>query len=87
MSAATSLTLADVHVGDALPALAYDVTATTVVLGALATPRLAADAPRLRLRGQPQRHAGHLPEHAEPGRVVRALPHRLVRARRAGSAG
>ena len=31
-----SLTLDDVHVGDALPELAYDVTATTVVLGALA---------------------------------------------------
>lgn len=30
------LTLADVHVGDALPVLSYDVTATTVVLGALA---------------------------------------------------
>ena len=33
---ATKLTLADVHAGDALPELAYDVTATTVVLGALA---------------------------------------------------
>ena len=33
---ATKLTLADVHVGDTLPELAYDVTATTVVLGALA---------------------------------------------------
>jgi acyl dehydratase len=32
-----SLTLADVTVGDALPPLRYDVTATTVVLGALAT--------------------------------------------------
>ena len=32
----TKLTLADVHIGDALPELAYDVTATTVVLGALA---------------------------------------------------
>jgi acyl dehydratase len=31
------LTLADVHEGDALPDLVYDVTATTVVLGALAT--------------------------------------------------
>ena len=30
-------TLDDVHVGDALPELAYDVTATTVVLGALAS--------------------------------------------------
>ncbi len=30
------LTLADVHDGDELPPLAYDVTATTVVLGALA---------------------------------------------------
>lgn len=29
-------TLADVHVGDRLPELAYDVTATTIVLGALA---------------------------------------------------
>ena len=32
-----SLLLADVSVGDELPELAYDVTATTVVLGALAT--------------------------------------------------
>jgi acyl dehydratase len=38
MSATTEgLTLADVHEGDALPDLSYDVTATTVVLGALAT--------------------------------------------------
>jgi len=37
MSVATKLTLADVHVGDTLPELSYDVTATTVVLGALAT--------------------------------------------------
>ncbi len=38
MSATTkSITLADVHEGDALPELAYDVTATTVVLGALAS--------------------------------------------------
>jgi len=33
---ATKLSLADVHAGDTLPELAYDVTATTVVLGALA---------------------------------------------------
>jgi acyl dehydratase len=38
MSAASikNLTLADVHEGDALPGLSYPVTATTVVLGALA---------------------------------------------------
>jgi acyl dehydratase len=34
---ATKLTLSDVKVGDALPDLSYDVTATTVVLGALAS--------------------------------------------------
>ena len=34
---ATKLTLADVHAGDTLPELAYPVTATTVVLGALAS--------------------------------------------------
>jgi hypothetical protein len=37
MTVAAKLTLADVHAGDALPELHYDVTATTVVLGALAT--------------------------------------------------
>jgi acyl dehydratase len=41
MSAATNafgkVTLADVHEGDSLPDLAYEVTATTVVLGALAS--------------------------------------------------
>ena len=37
MTTATKLTLDDVHAGDALPELAYDVTATTVVLGALAS--------------------------------------------------
>ena len=39
MSAASvkNLTVADVHEGDSLPELSYDVTATTVVLGALAT--------------------------------------------------
>jgi acyl dehydratase len=31
------LTLADISVGDVIPALSYDVTSTTVVLGALAT--------------------------------------------------
>ena len=31
------LTVADVHEGDALPELSYDVTATTVVLGAIAS--------------------------------------------------
>jgi acyl dehydratase len=34
---AKSITLADVHEGDALPELSYPVTATTVVLGALAS--------------------------------------------------
>jgi acyl dehydratase len=37
MTAATKLTLADVQPGDALPELRYEVSATTVVLGALAT--------------------------------------------------
>jgi hypothetical protein len=32
-----TLTLPDVHEGDALPELSYDVTATTVVLGAIAS--------------------------------------------------
>jgi acyl dehydratase len=36
-SAPGALTLADVSVGDVLPTLSYDVTATSVVLGALAT--------------------------------------------------
>jgi len=36
-AATTGITLADVHEGDALPELSYPVTATTVVLGALAT--------------------------------------------------
>jgi len=37
MAVADSRTLAQVHEGDAIPELAYDVTATTVVLGALAS--------------------------------------------------
>lgn len=37
MSDAKSITIADVHEGDALPDLSYPVTATTVVLGALAS--------------------------------------------------
>ena len=36
-AAAPRLALADVHAGDVLPELAYPVTATTIVLGALAT--------------------------------------------------
>lgn len=36
MSTTTGLTLSDVHVGDELPELRYPVTATTIVLGALA---------------------------------------------------
>jgi len=35
-STTTKLALADVHVGDTLSELAYPVTATTIVLGALA---------------------------------------------------
>ena len=60
----------------------YDVTSTTVVLGALGRPRLAADAPRLPLRGRAPGRAGHLPQLAEPGRVARALRHRLDRTDR-----
>jgi hypothetical protein len=37
MAEARDLTLGEVREGDALPSLSYDVTATTVVLGALAT--------------------------------------------------
>jgi acyl dehydratase len=36
MTETSKLTLADVKAGDTLPALSYDVTATTIVLGALA---------------------------------------------------
>src|SRR4029077_19603105 len=42
-------------------------------------PRLAPHAPRLPLRGRAPGHAGHLPQLAEPGRVARALRHRLDR--------
>ena len=42
MTTITELLLGAVHVGDVLPELRYDVTATTVVLGALADPRHAA---------------------------------------------
>src|SRR6476646_3438971 len=37
MTTVTKLTLSDVHEGDTLPEPSYDVTATTVVLGALAS--------------------------------------------------
>ena len=37
MSTTTNVTLPDVHVGDELPVLTYDVTSTTIVLGALAS--------------------------------------------------
>ena len=37
MSAQTSVTASDVAKGDALPSLSVDVTATTIVLGALAS--------------------------------------------------
>ena len=45
-------------------------------------PGLAAHAPRQGLRRRAQRHPGHLPEHAQPGGLVRALPHRLDRSPR-----
>ena len=63
--------------GDSLPELAYDVTATTVVLGALASRDwrpMHHDHDFAVNRNGTQRH---LHEHAEPGGVVRALPHRL----------
>jgi acyl dehydratase len=37
MTATTTVTISDVHVGDELPALTYDVSTTTIVLGALAS--------------------------------------------------
>ena len=68
-----------VAVGDALPELAVDVTPTTGRAGRPGQPRLAADAPRLQVRHRAQRRGRHLPEHPQPGRVVRALRHRLDR--------
>ena len=73
--------------GDALPDLAYDVTATTVVLGALAARDwrpMHHDYDFAVNRNGTQDIFLNTPE---PGRVVRALPHRLDRADRAGSAG
>ena len=60
--------------------LSYDVTATTVVLGALASRDwrpMHHDHDFAVNRNGTQRH---LPEHAEPGCVVRAVRHRLDRA-------
>ena len=51
------MTLDEIKAGDTLPPLSHDVTATTIVLGTLGLARLAPDAPRPRLRGEPQRHA------------------------------
>ncbi len=45
-------------------------------------PRLATDAPRQGLRRRAQRDEGHLPQHPQPGGVVRALHHGLDRAAR-----
>ena len=45
-------------------------------------PRLAAHAPRPGLRRPPQRHPRHLPQHPEPGPLVRAVRDRLERALR-----
>ena len=76
------LTIADVAVGDELPPLSYDVTATTVVARCARDPRLAAAAPRLPVRHRAQRRQGHLPQLAQPARLVRALRHRLERTDR-----
>jgi hypothetical protein len=45
-------------------------------------PRLAADAPRLQVRDRAQRRGRHLPEHPEPGGLVRAVRDRLDRSPR-----
>ena len=78
MSVTTRLMLDAVHAGDVLPDLALRRDRHDRRARRARDARHAPDAPRPRLRGEPQRHPGHLPEHAEPGRVVRALPHRLV---------
>ena len=49
--------------------------------------RLAAHAPRQGLRRRAQRHPGHLPQHPQPGGVVRALHHGLDRAPRPAGPG
>ena len=72
--------LGDVNEGDTLPDAVVRRHRDDRRARCAREPRLAPDAPRLRLRGQPQRHPQHLPQHAEPGRVVRALRDRLVRA-------
>ena len=77
----------DVAAGDALPELRYDVTATTVVLGALASRDWRPMHHDYDFAVEPQRHPGHLPEHAEPGGLVRALPHRLDRSPRPAGPG
>ena len=77
----------EVGVGDRLPALVYDVTATTVVLGALAT-----------RDWRPMHHdrdfaierngaKRHLPQHAQPAGVARAVRHRLDRPGGSARAG
>ena len=73
------LTLDEVTVGDALPPLTYDVTSTTVVLGALAARDWRPMHHDYHFAVEAQRRAGHLPELAQPGRLVRALRHRLDR--------
>ena len=77
MPIAPRLLLGDVRPGDRLPELALRRHRDHRGAGRARDPRLAADAPRPGLRPAAQRRARHLPQHAEPGRLVRALPHGL----------
>ena len=76
-----------VSVGDELPELAYPVTATTVVLGALAARDWRPMHHDKDFAVEPQRYPGHLPQHPQPGRLVRTVHHRLDRPLRPPPAG
>ena len=83
----TSTPLDEVHEGDALPPLAYDVTVDHRRARRARRPRLAADAPRPRLRGRAQRRPRHLPEHARPGGVASSATSPTGPGRPGGSGG
>ena len=63
--------------GRRCPGLDVDVTAARRDHGGVRQPGLAAAAPRPCVGGREGRDEGHLPEHPEPRRLVRAVPDRL----------
>ena len=75
-----SISLDQASAGTVLPTLGYDVSATTVVLGALASRDWRPMHHDYKFATERNGNTRHFPQHPQPGRLVRAFHHRLDRS-------